>query len=73
MTLEQISKHIDGILVEVEVEDIGLGKRGTVEVVAIISQYLFIYLFIFFEGWDEIMRRIWHWFPSCCNNPIPPM
>ena len=72
MTLEQISKHIDGILVEVEVEDIGLGKRGTVEVVAIISQYLFIYFF-FFEGWDEIMRWIWHWFPSCCNNPIPPM
>ena len=62
MTLEQISKHIDGILVEVEVEDIGLGKRGTVEVVAIISQYLFY--FYFFEGWDEIMRWIWHWFPS---------
>ncbi|KAL0001285.1 hypothetical protein SO802_015066 [Lithocarpus litseifolius] len=37
-TLEQISKHIDGILVEVEVEDMGLGKRGTVEVVAFISQ-----------------------------------
>ena len=42
MTLEQISKHIDGILVEVEVEDMGLGKRGTVEVVAIINQCFFL-------------------------------
>ena len=56
MTLEQISKHIDGILVEVEVEDIGLGKRGTVEVVAIICC-------VVFGGWDEIKRWIWHWFP----------
>ena len=44
-----------GVLVEVEVEDMGLGKHGTIEVVAIISQPFF---------WDEIMRWIWHWFPS---------
>ena len=33
-----------GVLVKVEVEDMGLGKRGTVEVVAITSQCFFFFL-----------------------------
>ena len=46
-----------GVLVEVKVEDMKLGKRGTVEVVAIISQWFFF----FFEGrvgWDNEMDLV---------------
>ena len=41
-----------GVLVEVEVEDMKLGKRGIVEVVAIISQCFF---FFWRVGWDNEM------------------
>ena len=44
-----------GVLVKVEVEDMGLGKRGTVEVVAITSQCFF---FFWRVGWDNKMDLV---------------